>query len=411
MEESPLEFETLAAQAGLRVPIADTISTAPPIDASTTFTYDTVAQVHRALEPEAQGYAYSRNANPTVVALEQAMARLEGAEEVVAFGSGMAAVHAALFGVGSEAGDVIVAANDLYGVSRALLIQLAAFGIETRFVNVLDARAVEVALSDHDVRVLYVESMSNPLLRVPDLRHLTNIARSRRVVTVVDNTFVTPYLLRPLDLGVDLVVHSATKYIAGHGDATAGLVATSRSYGRRIRDTRTVTGGILSPFDGWLTLRGLRTLPIRMERHCASALQLARWLHQQDWVERVYYPGLTEHPQHALACEQFGGKCGGIVSFDLAAGREKALSFMDSLSIVTRGTSLGDVESLVLYPPLSSHRTLLPEELRAAGIGDGLVRLSVGLESVRDLARDLEQAAQRSGIAVHATGSRTLASG
>ena len=407
MGKSSLEFDTLAAQAGLRIRVGESISTAPPIDPSTTFTYDTVEGVHAALAPDGSGFAYARNANPTVVMLEEAVAGLEGADEVVAFGSGMAAIQGAIAGVGIEAGDVVVAATDLYGVSRSLLSHLSSFGVETRWIDILDESAVDSALEDPNARMLFFETISNPLLRVPDVARLAEIAHRHRAVAVVDNTFATPYLFRPLDHGVDVVVHSATKYIGGHGDSVAGLVATNRSHGNRIRGTRTVTGGILSPFEAWLTLRGLRTLPVRMERHCSNALELAGWLERQPWVERVYYPGLERHPQHALSDKLFGGRYGGMVSFDLAAEQARVIAFINGLRLITPGTSLGDVESLVLYPPLTSHRTLLPEELTAFGIGEGLIRLSVGLESVADLEADLEGAARDCGLEQAQTAGRS----
>jgi len=399
VDEPHLDFDTLAAQAGIRVRVGDAISTVPPIDPSTTFTYDSIEGVHRALAPEPHGFAYSRNANPTVAALEGVMESLEGADQVVAFGSGMAAVHGALLGAGLEAGDAIVASSDLYGVTRSLFAQLAGFDLETRYVDILDLEAVDRALSDSAVRMLYFESISNPLLRVPDVAELARLARAHRAISVIDNTFATPYLLRPLQLGVDIVVHSATKYIAGHGDVVAGLVATRASYAPRIRAVRTSSGAVLSPFEAWLAMRGLRTLPLRVSRQSASALEIALWLDGEAWVQKVYYPGLPSHPQHDVATRQFGEMSGGMVAFELSATQEEALAFMDGLRLITKGTSLGDVESLVLYPPLSSHRSLTPDELRAAGIEPGLIRLSVGLESPRDLRDDLARAARLAGIA------------
>ncbi|MBV9281382.1 MAG: aminotransferase class I/II-fold pyridoxal phosphate-dependent enzyme [Chloroflexi bacterium] len=400
MDDRSLSFETLAAQAGLHMRVAGTTSTVPAIDPSTTFTYDSIGDVHAALQPDGEGYAYSRNANPTVVAFEQAMRPLHEAEEVVAFGSGMAAVHAALLGAGLEAGETIVAASDLYGVTRGLLGQLAGFDVRTRFVDILQLDALQKALDETGSRLLFYESISNPLLRVPDVEAIGRLCGERRIVSIVDNTFATPYLLRPLRLGATMEVHSATKYIAGHGDVTAGLVATNRSFAKRVRDIRSTGGGVLSPFEAWLALRGVRTLPIRMDRQSASALELARRLGARPWVERVYYPGLQDHPQHAAAARLLGDKFGGMLAFDLRADGETTLRFLDALRLITAGTSLGDVQSLVLYPRLSSHRSLLPEELRRVGIGEGLVRLSVGLEDPDDLMRDLEGAAVAAGLTV-----------
>jgi cystathionine beta-lyase/cystathionine gamma-synthase len=327
------------------------------------------------------------------------LASLEAAEEAVAFGSGMAAITAVFTAVGLSAGDVIVAARDLYGVSRAFFAQLEDADIQTRYVDPIDERAVEAALGDASARVFYFETIANPLLQVPDVDRLVAIARRLRKTVVLDNTFATPYLFRGLEHGVDLEIHSATKYIAGHGDVTAGTVGAGTSWAGRVRSVRTVTGGILSPFEAWLTLRGIRTLPLRMERHCESALEIARWLEGKPWTARVYYPGLPASPHHAVANREFGDRFGGMVAFDLAGSQSEALAFMDALAVIAAGTSLGDAGSLALYPALSSHRTLEPASRREAGIGDGLIRLSIGLESPKDLMVDLERAAQKSGVA------------
>lgn len=397
-KDNDLDFETLAAQAGIRVRVGDTISTAPPIDPSTTYTGESVEDVHRALVPGNAGFAYGRNANPTVVLLERVLRGLEGAEDVVAFGSGMAATSSALSALQLWPGDTVLAGKDLYGVSRSLLSQLGQYEIITQYVDVCDLGAVEGALREHRPRALYFETITNPVLRVPDAQALINLAREHNVTSLIDNTFASPYLYRPLEHGADLVIHSATKYLAGHGDATAGVVAASASWGRRVRDVRGVQGGVLSPFEAWLTLRGIRTLAVRMERQCVTALALADWLTGRPWTRQVYYPGLESHPQHEIAGRQFGTLFGGMVAFDVAGGRDEAIRFIDSLAIITPGTSLGDVESLVLYPPGSSHRTLSDDERRQMGIGESLVRLSVGLESLRDLQNDLEQAAVSAGL-------------
>lgn len=393
-----LDFETLAAQAGIRVRVGDTISTAPPIDPSTTYTGESVEDVHRALVPGDDGFAYGRNANPTVVLLETALRTLEGAEDVVAFGSGMAATATVLSALQLWPGDTVLAGKDLYGVSRSLLTQLGQYEITTHYVDVCDLSAVERAFQDVRPKAMYFETVTNPLLRVPDARELIRLAREQNVTTLVDNTFASPYLYRPLREGADVVIHSATKYLAGHGDATAGVVATSASWGRRIRDARGVQGGVLSPFEAWLTLRGLRTLTVRMDRQCETAAALAAWLATCTWVREVHYPGLASHPQHSIADRQFRGRFGGMIAFDVEGGRDEAIAFIDALELITPGTSLGDVESLVLYPPGSSHRTLNEDERRSMGIGASLVRLSVGLESFRDLQRDLDRAAGRAGL-------------
>lgn len=398
MDDDRLDFETRAAQAGIRVRVGDTVSTAPPIDPSTTFTSESIADVHRALEPDGEGFAYARNANPTVTLLESALRGLEGAGDVVAFGSGMAAIAGAISALQLWPGDSVLAATDLYGVTRTYLTQLAQYEISTHYVDVFDLAAVESALQESGARALYVESITNPLLRVPDIAGMAAVARRHNALTLVDNTFASPYLFRPLEVGADVVIHSATKYMAGHGDVTAGVVAASASLGRRVRDVRSVQGGVLSPFEAWLTLRGLRTLPIRMSRQCETAAELAAWLEGESWVGRVYFPGLPHHPEHGTAREQFGSRYGGMVAFEVAGDREATLRFIDCLKVIIPGTSLGDVESLVLYPPLSSHRGLSDAERESMGIRESLVRLSVGLESANDLRRDLAGAATRAGL-------------
>jgi cystathionine gamma-synthase/methionine-gamma-lyase len=333
-----------------------------------------------------------------VATLESVLARLEGAEDAIACSSGMAVIHATLLALGLGPGDRILAASALYGVTRSLFGMLADFEVETEYVDVFDLDAVQAALTGAGARALYWESIANPLLQVPDSVRLAAAARAHRVTSIVDNTFASPYLFRPLAAGADIALHSATKYIGGHGDVTAGVAAASRSWIARIRARRTVVGGVLSPFEAWLTLRGLRTLPVRMERQCATARELAQWLASRPWVLRVAYPGLSESPHHEIAARQFGNRFGAMVAFELRADQPATLRFVDALELIVPGTSLGDVESLILYPALSSHRTLTPEERAAVGIGEGLLRVSVGLESFADLSRDLETAAAVAGI-------------
>jgi cystathionine beta-lyase/cystathionine gamma-synthase len=406
VDDTSLTFETRAAQAGGKMAIGDTVSTVGPIAASSTFTYDSVDAVHAALASGGEGYAYSRNSNPTVAALERVLASLEGAESVVAFGSGMAAMHAAMLSAGLETGDSVLVASDLYGVTRSLMMHLQQFGIEHSSVDILNVHEVESALERTGARILCFESISNPLLRVPDVGELVRIAHHHRALVIVDNTFASPYLFRPVDIGVDLVVHSATKYVAGHGDVTAGYVAANRSFAKRIQEIRTVIGSVLSPFEAWLTIRGVKTLPLRMERQCASAASVANWLQNQHWIERVYYPGLRHGDEKDHATRWFGGRYGGMVAFDLRADEPETLRFMDALEIITTATSLGDSMSLILYPKLSSHRTLSPPDRERAGIGDSLLRLSVGLEAPDDLIHDLQRAAGRACITEAVAASR-----
>jgi cystathionine beta-lyase/cystathionine gamma-synthase len=398
MTRRKLNIETIAAHAGLRQSVADTVSTVAPIVASTTFTADTIEGVHEALGPDPHGFAYSRNGNPTVVALETAIAALENTDDAVAFGSGMGAIQATFMAIGLAPGDVIVSGGDLYGITRSLFTFLEDQEIQTQYVDTLNLDAVDSAVAQTNARVLYFESISNPLLRVADVAELSRIGKRHNVTVLLDNTFASPYLLRAADLGVDVVIHSATKYIGGHGDVMSGVVAANASWSNRIRFARTVSGGVLSPFEAWLTLRGIRTLPLRMDRHSENAMAVALWLQDQPWIDHVYYPGLSSNPQKELAGAQFSGKFGGMLAFDVTGGRKEALALIDALQLITPGTSLGDVESLVLYPALSSHRTLDSAGLEGAGIKEGLVRFSVGIESKNDLIEDLDRAAGIAGL-------------
>jgi cystathionine beta-lyase/cystathionine gamma-synthase len=265
--------------------------------------------------------------------------------------------------------------------------------VNVHFVDAMNLEAVADAFDATGATVLCFEPVSNPLVLVPDAVGLIELAHEKRAAVIVDNTFPSPYLFRPGSHGADFVVHSATKYLGGHGDVMAGIVATDEDFARVVRDVRNTTGGILGPFEAWLVLRGIRTLPVRMERHCANALQFATWLEQHPDVERVYYPGLPSHSQHERVREQFrDGLAGGMVAFETSLQLENVETFMDALTLAVPATSLGDTETMVLYPALSSHRTLSADERHEAGIGDGLLRVSVGLESVADIIADFEQA-------------------
>jgi len=345
------------------------------------------------------GYSYSRNGNPTVQAFESAVAALEGASVAVAFSSGMAAIHAALLAASVQPGDTILATRDCYGLTRTLLsTYFARIGVRTELVDMTNLDAVERGLTRRP-RVLYLETLSNPLLIMLDIAKLVALAARRGTTVVVDNTFASPYLLRPLEHGVQLVVHSATKYIGGHGDVTGGTVAVSDAeLGRLLHEQTNLLGANLAPNEAWLCHRGLKTLPLRMARQCANALDVARWLETHAAVARVYYPGLSSHCQHDLAGRLLGGRYGAMIAFDLREGtRDAVRRLMDRFRLVTPAPTLGDLRTLVLYPAQASHRGLTPEERRAVGIGDGLVRLSVGIEDPADLIADLERALQRAG--------------
>ena len=359
---------------------------AVPIYQTATFASEDAAELAGVLGGERQGYAYSRLDNPTAAAMAAAVAELEGAEAAFAFGSGMAAIHAALVSLLS-AGDHIVATRAMYGSSHALLSGLLArFGVETTFVDPTDTDAVEAAFNPR-TRVLYLETISNPTIVVADLRELIQRAHRSRIEVVVDNTFASPYLCRPIELGADLVVESCTKWIGGHSDVLAGTVAGSRARIDAVRQVEIDTGGIVSPFSAFLVLRGVETLAVRMERHCASALTLARYLWDTEGMGLVYYPGLPDHPQAQVA-QRLLRAGGGMLAFDMGS-RAAAAALLDALRIPERTASLGSIRTICVHPASTSHRQLDSAALAAGGIPEGLVRVSVGLEDVEDLIADL----------------------
>jgi cystathionine gamma-lyase len=357
----------------------------PPIYATSTYVQSSPG-VH-------QGYDYSRTRNPTRDALQAAVANLEGGAAGFAFASGMAASATLLELL--DAGSHIVAMHDLYGGSYRLLenVRKRSAGHSVSFVDLSKHGALEAALRA-DTRMVWVETPTNPLLKLVDLSATARIAHQRGVLTVCDNTFATPFLQRPLEHGFDIVVHSTTKYLNGHSDAIGGaaVVRQGSDLTERIAYLQNAVGGVPGPFDSFLTLRGIKTLALRMERHCANALAVAQFLEQHPQVERVYYPGLASHPQHALARRQLVGGFGGIVTAVLRGGGEVARRTLERCRLFALAESLGGVESLIEHPASMTHASL-PAELRASlGISDGLVRLSVGVEDVEDLLAELRAA-------------------
>jgi cystathionine beta-lyase/cystathionine gamma-synthase len=395
MIDSNRAFATRAVHAGERAPRGDFTPVVTPIHPTVGFLYDNIDDLDAIFAAEREGYVYPRYGSPTVAALEAVLADLEQGEAANAFSSGMAAIHAALLVAGVRAGTAVVAALDVYGATYTLLGRLLAeLGVTTRFVDVTDLGVVEEALAESRPVALIAETISNPLVKVADVSALAGLAHRYGANLVIDNTFASPYLCTPLSQGADFVVHSATKFIAGHGDVMAGVVVTSEKNRQQLYELNKLVGGVLGPFEAWLVMRGVKTLPLRMRQQCANAARVAEWLANHPKVARVHYPGLPSHAQHELASRLFGGRgCGGVLSFEIAgADQAIAFRFLEALDLCLPATTLGDIYTLLLHPATSSHRSLPEEERRRLGISDGLLRLSLGIEDADDIIADLEQA-------------------
>lgn len=363
-----------------------------PIYETTTFVFDSAAQVLEYNEGKNAKYLYSRYGNPTITAVEQALARLEGAEAALVLSSGQAATTTALLGLLS-AGEEVVCSSAIYGGTLHLLADvLSKFGVRSRFVT-LDELSRPDGLFTDATRIVWFESPINPTLRCVDVEAVARACRSRGVLSAIDNTFASPINQQPIALGVDLVMHSATKYLNGHSDVTAGVLAGSARLIDPIFKVQKMLGTVLAPAAAYALGRGLKTLPVRIERHNASALAVARWLAQDARVAAVFYPGLESHPDHAIARRQMRG-FGGMVCVDVGGGYERVARFFDRLQLFNRAASLGGVESLCSLPVLTSQWGLSEEELARAGVTNSMARLSVGLEDPEDLIADLDQALQ-----------------
>jgi cystathionine gamma-synthase/methionine-gamma-lyase len=389
---------TLAVHAGERGPRPDFTPVVTPIYNSIAYTYESMEDLDAVFARERPGYVYARYGNPTVTALEKAVAALEAGEEAMVLASGMAAIHTALLAAKVEADTTVVAAQDVYGATYSLLSKLfSTLGVRTRFVDIADLTAVEQAIVEEKPKAVLFETVSNPLLKVADTPAVVEIVHRHGAEVIVDNTFASPYVFQPLAHGVDYVVHSSTKYLGGHGDVLGGVVVASAQRCVALRELTKLVGGNLGPNEAWLTMRGLKTLPLRLVQHCHNAAQVAAWLQAHPRISQVNYPGLTDHPQHEVATRLFRPGCyGGMVSFEIAgADQAQVFAFMEALQLCLPATSLGDVYSLVMYPAHSSHRALTPEERAQIGISEGLVRFSVGIEDVEDIIADLEQALER----------------
>ena len=365
-------------------------SSSVPIFQSSTFRFETNEEFARAIRFDGPGYVYSRGyGNPTVDAFQSAMADLEESESAIGFASGMAAISTLFLTVASS-GSRIVAGTALYGGSVSMLRHvLPRFGIETTFVDPTDLDQVRDALPGADL--FYCETIVNPTTTVPDLAALAGLCRDAGVLCAVDNTFASPYLCNPVALGFDVSLHSATKYIGGHADLIGGVACTNEELFGRLRASVIDLGGAMQPLEAWLCLRGLATLALRVDHHCASAGRLAETLAAHPSVERVHYPGLASHPQHEVAARQLRG-FGGTLAFEVAGGLEAGSRVAEALELGWIGGSLGSVMTLVAHPASTTHRQVDPDARRAAGIGDGLLRVAVGLEDPDDLIEDFTRA-------------------
>jgi cystathionine beta-lyase/cystathionine gamma-synthase len=388
-------FQTRAVHAGERQPAGEYTPVSTPIFPSVGYTYESMDDMDAVFAGTRPGYIYSRYATPTVAAFEAAVASLEGAEAGQAYSSGMAALHAVLLAAGARAGTTVIAALDLYGATYTLLGNLlGSLGVDVRWVDASDLEAAGRALADVHPTLLLVETISNPLLKVADVAALAQLAHQQGTLLLVDNTFASPYLFNPLQHGADYVIHSATKYLSGHSDVLAGVVATSLENKSKLFELNKLVGSVLGPFEAWLALRGLKTLPLRMKQQCENARQAAEWLHAHPRVAKVNHPSLLDHAQNTLARQMFEGKgTGAVLSFEIQ-GVDKAgvYRFMEALRLCLPATTLGDIYSMVLHPATSSHRSLTKEERARIGIPDNLVRLSTGIEALEDILADLEGA-------------------
>ncbi|CAN5717781.1 methionine gamma-lyase [soil metagenome] len=391
-----LAITTQLVHAGERRPLPVGLPVANPIYTTATYTYDSMAEIDKIFAGDAPDYIYSRNGNPTVAALEEAMTVIEDGTAAFAYSSGMAALHAALFACELSPGAIVLASADLYGASFELLYKIfGIFGVKTVTADFSDINALREKVAQIKPRVLLAETISNPLLKICDIEACAEIAHEVGARLIVDNTFATPFLCQPLKFGADFAVHSATKYLGGHTDAMGGVVVAGEELDRpALIGVMKLVGGVLSVWEAHQILRGIKTLALRIERQCANANCLAEYLSNHQKVETVFYPGLNSSAEakviRRVLREPFGGA---LVSIKLIENtREAAFRFMDALNLCVRATSLGDVFTSVSHPAISSHRELSPAKRANLGISDGLVRISVGIEDAADIIADIEQA-------------------
>lgn len=365
-----------------------------PIYQSSTFAFKSAKHGAALFAGEEEGYFYTRLGNPTTAALEREMAFLEGGEAALCFSSGMAAISAVILNL-CHSGDNLVSSDTVYGGTHNLYKEtLPNWNIQVKEVNATDLSKVESAI-DEKTRLLFIETPANPTLAIIDIEGCAKICRKHQIPLVIDNTFATPYLQRPIEMGADIIIHSATKYIGGHGDTIAGIVIGKKDFisnlrAKILRDL----GAVISPLNSWLLLRGLKTLPVRMDRHCANAFEVAKFLSLHPKINWVRYPGLSTHPQYDLACRQMK-KFGGMITFEIKGDREAGERLMNNVGLITLAVSLGDCDSLIEHPASMTHSTYSAQELAEVGISEGLIRLSVGLEDPSDIINDLKLALKK----------------
>jgi len=383
-------IETQAIHAG-RINDEQFGSLATPLYQTSTFIFDNAAQGASRFAGEEGGYIYSRLGNPTTRQLENRVAAMEGMEDAAATATGMGAVSGALL-ANLQAGDHLISSKAVYGCSYALMSHmLTKFGIEVTFVDMTEPENVEKAIQEN-TKIVFLETPVNPNLVVLDLEKIATIAKKHNLISIVDNTFLTPVLQQPAKFGIDIVVHSATKYLNGHGDVVAGIICGSKEMISEIKMTALKDiGATMSPHDAWLILRGIKTLPIRMERHCSNAQRVAEYLEQHNKIDRVYYPGLASHEGNKFIGTQMKA-AGGVIAFEIKGDLKDGENFINSTSLFSIAVSLGDAESLIQHPASMTHSPYSQEERLAAGISDSLIRVSIGLENVEDIIADLDKA-------------------
>ncbi len=389
-----MKLQTLAVHAGDRKKPGEFIPVTTPIYASSSFFYERIEDLDDAFDGKKPGWSYARFGNPTVAAVEDQLAALEGAEVCIATSSGMGAVHLALLTALTDRRKSIVAADALYGATiRVLTDVLAPAGVETTFCDVCDLARLEAVTAAARPAAVYIETISNPLMRVPALDKIAKIAHNHDALLIVDSTFTTPVLVQPLALGADMVVHSATKYLAGHGDVLGGFLLTGGAH-RDIADALHRTLGYnLGAFAAYFTMRGVKTLPLRVRKQCRNARKIAAWLGRHPSVEKLRFPAASDHPDRETSARLLpDGLFGAMMSFDVKDGKETAFGVIDRLRMIVPSPSLGDVHSMMLHPATTSHRQMDPKRRKRLGISEAMLRLSVGIEAADDIIGDLEQA-------------------